>query len=158
MVASVWKGGGKGATSYAEFFPEPSVEDVLTRAVGLINKRSDDDTYDFSDQFQVCALSDEKRFRLEPATPRKGAASGGFSLSPSLSLSHARARARALSLSLSLSLSHTHTHRLKSWSRAGKMTDAASIACMPTEARAAGAGTTRAPAAAPLLASIRRCL
>ena len=96
-----WGTPGKGATSYAEFFPEPSVEDVLTRAVGLINKRSDDDTYDFSDQFQVCALSDEKRFRLEPATPRKGAASGGFSLSPSLSLSHARARARALSLSLS---------------------------------------------------------
>ena len=49
---------------------------------------------------------------------------------------------------------------VKCWSvcsHAGKMTDAASIACMPTEARAAGAGTTRAPAAAPLLASIRRC-
>ena len=39
---------------------------------------------------------------------------------------------------------------------AGKMTDAASIAFMPTEARAAGAGTTRAPAAAPLLSSNRR--
>ena len=39
---------------------------------------------------------------------------------------------------------------------AAKMTDAASIAFMPTEARAAGAGTTRAPAAAPLLSSNRR--
>ena len=46
-------GDDKGAMSYDEFFPEPSVADVLERAVGLINKRSDSDQYDFSDQFQV---------------------------------------------------------------------------------------------------------
>ena len=92
-----WGTPGKGATSYAEFFPEPSVEDVLARAVGLINKRSDDDTYDFSDQFQVCAQRPTRETHSRLENPRDASKSSSLRrlLALSLSSSPPRRDARA---------------------------------------------------------------